>query len=138
MNERASKLAVTGDADDYEAFARRVAAHLTVAAHEVDEGVQARLRAARQQALAAHRPKGGVVGRIGGWVKAGVSPAMVLRQAGAVFAVLAVVAIGDMWTTSARLAELEEIDAALLVDELPIDAYLDEDFGAWLRHATQS
>ncbi|NMG33591.1 DUF3619 family protein [Azoarcus sp. TTM-91] len=136
MNERVIK--VTGDADDGVAFARRIAAHLTVAAHEVDADTLARLRAARQRALAAHRPRSGLLGRIAAWVRAGVSPAAVLRQAGAVAAVLAVVAIGDMWATSVRLAELEEIDAALLVDELPIDAYLDEDFGAWLRHATQS
>lgn len=136
MNERACKLA--GDADDGVAFARRIAAHLTVAAHEVDDDTLARLRAARQRALAAHQPKRGLLVRIAGWVRAGVSPAAVLRQAGAVAAVLVVVAVGDMWATSVRLAELEEIDAALLVDELPIDAYLDEDFGAWLRHATQS
>lgn len=30
-------------------------------------------------------------------------------------------------------AEIGELDAALLTGELPIDAFLDEDFDAWLR-----
>ena len=37
-----------------------------------------------------------------------------------------------------RAAELEEIDSALLADDLPINAYLDKGFQAWLsEHSSQ-
>ena len=32
-----------------------------------------------------------------------------------------------------RAAEVEELDALLLTDDLPIDAYLDRGFEAWLK-----
>jgi hypothetical protein len=37
------------------------------------------------------------------------------------------------WEQSQRAAELEEIDAQLLTDDLPIDAYLDRGFQSWLK-----
>ena len=37
------------------------------------------------------------------------------------------------WQQNQRLAEVEEIDAQLLTDELPIDAYLDRNFQSWLK-----
>jgi hypothetical protein len=37
------------------------------------------------------------------------------------------------WEQNRRAAELEEIDAQLLTDDLPIDAYLDRGFQNWLK-----
>ena len=37
------------------------------------------------------------------------------------------------WQHSQRVEELEEIDAQLLTDDLPIDAYLDRGFQNWLK-----
>ena len=37
------------------------------------------------------------------------------------------------WQQNQRAAELEEIDAQLLTDDLPIDAYLDRGFQNWLK-----
>jgi hypothetical protein len=37
------------------------------------------------------------------------------------------------WEQNRRAAEVEEIDAQLLTDDLPIDAYLDRGFQNWLR-----
>ncbi len=37
------------------------------------------------------------------------------------------------WQHNQRAAELEEIDAQLLTDDLPIDAYLDRGFQNWLK-----
>ncbi len=117
-------------------FARRVAAHLAVAAHEVDDATAARLRAARLRALAPQQPRAGWFARHAAWLRACLSSRLALNQALAVCAVLALVVVGDYWRTSSMLAEVEEIDSALLSDELPIDAYLDQDFGAWLRHVS--
>jgi len=37
------------------------------------------------------------------------------------------------WQQKQRAAEVEEIDALLLTDELPIDAYLDRGFQNYLK-----
>ena len=37
------------------------------------------------------------------------------------------------WQQKQTLAEIEEIDALLLTDELPLDAYLDRGFQDWLK-----
>ncbi len=37
------------------------------------------------------------------------------------------------WQQKQLAAEVEEIDAQLLTDELPIDAYLDRNFQSWLK-----
>ena len=37
------------------------------------------------------------------------------------------------WEQKQRAAEVEELDALVLTGELPIDAYLDHGFEAWLK-----
>jgi hypothetical protein len=95
----------------------------------------ARLSAAREQALARQRPEpaaglvwaDNVVGRFGGW--SGVSLRMILPVAILIAGVSGIYT----WQQSQRAAELEEIDALLLTDDLPIDAYLDRGFQNWLK-----
>ncbi|MBV8033110.1 MAG: DUF3619 family protein [Betaproteobacteria bacterium] len=97
--------------------------------------VGARLKAARDQALARQRaePAGAlawadnVAGRFGGW--AGLSLKVVLPS------LMLVAAAGGLyaWQQNQRAAELEEIDAQLLTDDLPIDAYLDRGFQNYLK-----
>ncbi len=38
---------------------------------------------------------------------------------------------------SQQVAEIEEIDSGLLTGDLPIKAYLDEDFQAWLKRSAE-
>ena len=125
---------------DHEAqFAHRLRPYLNEGAR-VDARVAARLRAAREQALAAYRPErqdwvalpAGAVGRLGGmralWVRI-VLPAVVLCVA---------FAATYVWQQRQGAAEVEELDAQLLTSDLPIDAYLDQGFAAWLkRRASQ-
>ena len=125
---------------DHEAqFAHRLRPYLNEGAR-VDARVAARLRAAREQALAAYRPARqdwvalptGAVGRLGGlralWVRI-VLPAVVLCVA---------FAATYVWQQRQGAAEVEELDAQLLTSDLPIDAYLDQGFAAWLkRRASQ-
>jgi hypothetical protein len=120
-------------------FALRVRQQLNQGAR-VDAHVAARLRAARERALARHRPEaaaglalaGNTVGRIGG--ARGLSLRVLLP-----LAVLAVAfATTFAWQQRQRAAEVEELDAQLLSSDLPIDAYLDQGFAAWLkRRASQ-
>ena len=95
----------------------------------------ARLAAARSQALERQRREPGpvlawadnVLGSLGGW--AGVS----LRVMAPAVALLVSLAAIYTWQKGQRVAEVEEIDAMLLTDELPIDAYLDRGFQNWLK-----
>jgi len=107
----------------------------------LDEGHAERLRAAREQALAAYRParagqallaSGGGTARLGGL--AGFSLRVLLPLA----ILAAAFAATYAWQQQQRAAELEELDAQLLSGDLPIDAYLDQGFAAWLkRRASQ-
>ena len=97
-----------------------------------------RLRAARLRALERHRPgeapalawADGLLGRFGGW--SGVSLRLVAPLAALAIGVAAIYT----WQQNQRAAELEEIDAQLLTDDLPIDAYLDRGFQNWLKRST--
>lgn len=51
---------------------------------------------------------------------------------------LAVGVVGTYyWNNFQQAAENEEIDSALLADDLPINAYLDHGFRTWLDHPAQ-
>ena len=100
-----------------------------------DEKVRTRLLAARQQAIASQRAEragglawaGNVLGDIGGW--SGLSLRVLLPS------LMLLVALGGVytWQQKQRAAEVEEVDAALLTDDLPIDAYLDRGFQNYLK-----
>jgi hypothetical protein len=95
--------------------------------------VEARLARARMQALERHQPQSAlawadnVTGGAGGWaglaLRVLVPLAMLIATGAAIY----------MWEQNQRAAELEEIDAQLLTDDLPIDAYLDRGFQNWLK-----
>jgi hypothetical protein len=95
----------------------------------------ARLQAARALALQRQRPEpspamawaDNVLGRVGGW--GGVAWRIVLPAA----MLLLALAAAQSWQQNQRIEEIEEIDAQLLTDDLPIDAYLDRGFQNWLK-----
>lgn len=64
-----------------------------------------------------------------------------LSNARSLLAVMAL-SVGAMgtyyWNAFEQAQEYEEIDSALLVDELPPSAYLDRGFQAWLERASDS
>ncbi len=98
----------------------------------LDASVSARLRAGRARALARQKPEaaqgvvwlGGVLGGL-----RGVSLRLVLPLVALAFGLAATYS----WQQNQRAAEIEELDALLLASELPIDAYLDQGFEAWLK-----
>lgn len=103
----------------------------------LDAATLQRLRIGREQALARQRMAepafalawaDAVVGRLSG------NPASAgVALAGAAL-ILALVGI-QYWQRSPSVEELEEIDAALLTSELPINAYLDKSFDTWLKRS---
>lgn len=102
----------------------------------LDDRTLERLKKARELALKhqlAERPAtgfawaGGVLGSFGGF--SGISFRLILPLAVVAGGLLAI----NGWQQNLRVAEVEEIDALLLTDDLPLDAYLDKGFEAWLK-----
>ena len=112
-------------------FGRRIRTILNQGAHEVRPDLAQRLAAARERALERHvsQPALAWAGNTGGIGWAGLALRVVLPLlmliacAGAIYT----------WQQNRLAAEIEEVDALLLTDDLPIDAYLDRGFQNWLK-----
>ena len=106
---------------------------------DLDAGTLARLKTAREQALACQRVQAPVFvlawadnlfGRFGG--NGSIIPRMLLPMAVLILGLVAV----NQWRDTQSAAEIEEIDAAVLTGDLPLDAYLDKGFDAWLKRSS--
>src|SRR5258706_5866041 len=104
-----------------------------------DAGKLARLKAAREDALAGQRIDSRVpvlawadnlIGKSGG--PSALIPRVLLPMAVLILGLIAV----NQWRDSQLAAEIEEIDTAVLTSDLPIDAYLDKGFDAWLKRSS--
>lgn len=104
----------------------------------LDRKVAGRLHEARQVALNTQRVS------VRGLRLAGIGQSMELAFFASARSLLAVIAlsIGVMgtyyWNAFEQTQEFEEIDSALLADELPPSAYLDRGFHVWLERASDS
>ncbi len=103
---------------------------------QLDEKSLARLRSAREHALKRQRLSAPaeasawtdtLVGGFGGFT--GLSLRLILPMAVLVGGLLAI----SGWQQNLRTAEVAELDAMLLTDELPLDAFLDKGFENWLK-----
>lgn len=96
-----------------------------------------RLKVARERALARQRVLEPVFALA--WVDAvkgrlsGNPASASVALAGAAL-IIALVGI-QYWQRSPSVEEIEELDAALLTSELPINAYLDKSFDTWLKRS---
>ena len=114
-------------------IAHRLVALLDEGAQNIDHRIERRLAASRQRALAVQRATrtrlglagvvGGVLDDIGDMARSWVTLIALMILAGS----------AHYASQAQRLAEIEEVDSALLADDLPIDAYLDRGFDAWLK-----
>jgi hypothetical protein len=100
-----------------------------------------RLRSARERALASQRTarepalasvRAGAASLVGGFGGFGGFSLRVLLPTALMVAGLVSI---YSWQKEQRAADVEELDAQLLTDDLPIDAYLDKGFEAWLKKA---
>jgi len=114
---------------------QRIGHLLSESASQLDPVVLARLHAARQAAVAARKR-----GRFDLWPHRldWHMLTSILRPALTVVLVLAVFAAGDYLNSEHTLAHRTEVETALLADDLPIDAYLDQGFREWLQHDSRS
>jgi Protein of unknown function (DUF3619) len=104
---------------------------------DLEPAMRNRLKVAREQALERQRMAepafvlawaDALVGRLTG------NPASAgIALAGAAL-ILALVGV-QYWQQQPSVEEIEEIDAAILTGELPINAYLDKSFDTWLKRS---
>lgn len=122
-------------------FGLRVAEHLSASNRALDSRVLERLRNARIDALAVH-----AVGSRGGFgavllalrvrFRIALSPA--ISSSAMALVLLALFFGGGQWSSTHRTDAVQAVDTALLIDDLPIEAYLDPEFRAWLARESQS
>jgi hypothetical protein len=124
-------------------FANKIRKALNQGAR-LDAHVSERLRAARERALARRKPERepalawarstamGVISGFGGF--GGFSFRLLLPTALLVAGLIAIYS-GQQ---EQRAADIEELDAQLLADDLPIDAYLDRGFETWLKKVSSN
>jgi uncharacterized protein DUF3619 len=106
---------------------------------DLGPGKLARLKEARELALSRQRTRAlapvlaWADNMVGGWG----GPSLLLSRVVLPMALLifSLVAISQ-WRETQQAAEIEEIDAAVLTGDLPLDAYLDKGFDAWLKRAS--
>ena len=106
---------------------------------DLDAGKLARLKAAREAALVRQRVGSrvrvwawadNVIGKSGG--PSALIPRLLLPMAVLILGLIAI----NQWRDTQVAAEIEEIDAGVLTSDLPLDAYLDKGFDAWLRRSS--
>ena len=125
-------------------FGRASAALLNQSAHALPEWIKDRLHAARMKALSVRKPEkvlvqkpvfAGMMGNLGSntsgaWDTVGwVAPLVVL-----VFGLIGIA----QWQDDSRINDIAEVDAALLSDDVPPDAYADSGFMAFLKNGPLS
>ena len=117
-------------------FAHIIVSHLDEGADRLEPRISKRLHAARQAALAHHAPYPSLnlvnVSNAGGLLLGEMKSFS--RSWLGLGSLVACVALTQYWAQEQRTAELEEVDSALLSDDLPIAAYLDHDFSKWLKN----
>ena len=125
-------------------IANKIKAYLDHGTAELTPGTAYRLQVARREALAAlAEPERAselvLAGAQGG--EAGPRRRHILADARIWIGVLLIVGAAlyfQYWQSVQQVRDLEETDAAILTSDLPIDAYLDRGFPAWLKHGADN
>lgn len=126
MNDRESELA------------RGIAQQLDRGLDTIDPRALARLRSAREMAVAVleRRPALALAPAAGPTVRPGVlhyfNPRYILPLAALLLAIM-----GTVYWQSQPNDDATDIDAKLLSGDLPIDAYLDKGLDSWLKRTSQ-
>ena len=115
-------------------FAYKLRQYLNHGLHELPTTTLDRLASARRQALArqkvvVHRS---ALATAGDFVQHQIE-SLHLRQVLLALLLAFGVATYTYWSADESIAEIEAIDSALLADDLPIAAYTDRGFAAWLK-----
>jgi hypothetical protein len=118
-------------------FGAKIRHKLNLSNAELDTSVGDRLLKARQQALSRHTEMHSHLSVAGMALRLFRLSENYWQPLAAAAALIAFLVGGDYVTSIQRAAELEEVDSALLADDLPINAYLDRGFDTWLNSSAQ-
>lgn len=115
-------------------FAYKVRQHLNLGLHELSPDTVGRLANARQNALAHQKQvvSQSVLATAGSFVQYHYDN-LRIKQVFAALALLMCVIFSTFWMADRQVSELGDIDSALLADDLPIGAFTDKGFDAWLK-----
>ena len=120
-------------------IAKKITTYLDRGATELKAGTAFKLQRARQQALSRlseprHAPELALAGAGGGTLGGRRFFADARLWIGAVLLVGGVLSY-QYWQAAQQARDIEETDVAILASELPIEAYLDRGFQAWLKRS---
>lgn len=119
-----------------ERYAYRVRQALNHGLNDIPPAASRRLEAARHLALSRQKQTVRELVLAGAGTLASSIPRThipFLKQALAIVALLVGMWISFYWHSVQYVTELEEVDSALLADDLPPEAFLDNDFFEWLK-----
>ena len=121
-------------------FAQKITNTLTWGLSRIDDDKMIRVRASRQRAMAAYRSPVTILGLV---TVSGQSMEMSrwIRKPLFWLPIFAVVAAVSTYTLTGTDDIYDvtggELDAQILTGELPINAFLDKDFGSWVQESSQ-
>lgn len=118
-----------------ERYAYRVRQALNHGLKDIPPSASRRLEAARHLALAKQKqanPQLALAGIGAHFFGSGSTPRY-LRQILSVVALLVGMWLSFYWHSVQYVTELQDVDSALLADDLPPEAFLDNDFFEWLK-----
>jgi hypothetical protein len=118
-------------------IAKKITGYLDRGTAELKAGSAYRLQGARQQALLrlAQLEHGSDLALTGGSTLGERRLVGGMRIGIGVVLLVAGILSYQYWQAEQQAHDIEETDAAILASELPIEAYLDEGFQAWLKHS---
>ncbi len=123
-------------------LAKKIAGHLDAGLARLDAGTRERLLAARKLALSRYRDEPAPA-RAWAWAGHAVArftgrhPHALHYTLGAAALITALIGVTYWQSSSAPANGLADIDARILTDELPINAYLDKGFDSWLKRSSR-
>jgi hypothetical protein len=122
-------------------LARQIVQHLDRGLGQIKQGTLYQLQSARKAALDRHStvPQSALVPAWAGNIAFKISHSPYFNARNLFAAGLLVLGLlgAGYWQIVVQGNDIAEIDASLLTGELPIDAYLDSGFEAWLKRSSQ-
>ncbi|WP_428825382.1 DUF3619 family protein [Azonexus sp. IMCC34842] len=118
-----------------ERYAQHVRQVLNHGLNDIPPAAARRLEAARHLALSRQKqvePRLALAG-FGAYAFKSGSPIPYLKQTLSIVALLLGMWLSFYWHSVQYVTELEQVDTALLADDLPPEAFLDNDFFEWLK-----
>lgn len=119
-------------------FASQIRKHLEQGLHDLPQATTDRLAQARRIALA-HQKQAvaqSSLATAGSFLNIHLDIPRHYNQLIAALALVAAAVLTTFWLADRQVNELSKIDSALLAGDLPVNAYTDKGFNAWLKQAS--